>query len=370
MTIVKGRERVPAHGGQLRQIAAQFGIPEEDLLDFSANINPNGPPKNVFYAMWEVFSHPAYWKEYPDSEYHDLRKTFADYAGVLPSNITISNGVIPLLEAAIRATKVSRCLLPVPAFIEYRKVLERCGVEVLPHPLSPEYNFAIHSQQILNQIQQHACDALLFANPQNPSGVAMEREKIRELLQRAVALGAHVFLDEAFIDYLPEKSLTTWVPESSRIIVFRSVTKFFALAGMRVGFAIANTDLASQIETYNAEWPVTTLAAMAAQFALQDQGFIQAARQQNGNERIWLVEQLKALNLTVYPGEANYLLFRVPNEIQGELLWRRLILECHIVIRYCSNYDSLNGQFLRTAIRKRTENQELVEGLRVLLLHK
>jgi threonine-phosphate decarboxylase len=367
MTSLQEGNHIPSHGGQLRQLAAQFGIPQEDLLDFSANLNPFGPPESVLYSMWEVFSHTAYWKDYPDSGYTDLRSAFADYVGVLPSNITISNGVIPLLEAAIRATKITKCLLPVPAFIEYRKVLERCGVEVVLFPLSAEQNFNIDLQQLHIQMLEHSCDALLFANPQNPSGVAMGREEVRELLDRMAGLGAHVFLDEAFIDYIPEKSLTTWAPELSQVIVFRSVTKFFALAGMRVAFAIANSILTSRIEMFLSEWPVTTFAAMAAQFALQDQSFIRDTRHQNSEERIWLLDQLKTLGLTVYPGQANYLLFRMPAIVEGEFFWRRLILECHIVVRNCGNFDSLNGQFLRTAIRKRAENRELVEGLRVLL---
>jgi threonine-phosphate decarboxylase len=367
MTSLQEGDRVPAHGGQLRQLAAQFGIPQEDLLDFSANLNPFGPPESVLYSMWEVFSDTAYWKDYPDSGYTDLRSAFADYAGVLSSNIAISNGVIPLLEAAIRATKITKCLLPVPAFIEYRKVLERCGVEVVLFPLSPEGNFKIDLQQLHIQMRQHSCDALLFANPQNPSGAAMGREEVRRLLDQMAGLGAHVFLDEAFIDYIPEKSLTTWAPELSQVILFRSVTKFFALAGMRVAFAIANSILIARIEMFLSEWPVTTFAAMAAQFALRDQRFIRDTRQRNSEERIWLLDQLRTLGLTAYPGEANYLLFRMPAIVEGEHFWRRLILECHIVVRNCGNFDSLNRQFLRTAIRKRSENRELVEGLRALL---
>jgi threonine-phosphate decarboxylase len=362
------RERIPAHGGQLQQVAVQFGIPQEKLLDFSANINPNGPPENVLSDLREMLSELKFLKEYPDSEYRDLKKAFADYAGVLPSDLVVANGVIPLLEASLRATKVTKCLLPVPAFSEYRKMLDHCGVEVIPYRLSAEHDFKIDLQQILSAMLQNSCDALLLTNPQNPSGVALSKEEIQAFLEDAVRLNVQVFLDEAFIDYLPEESLTSWISTTSRMIVFRSVTKFFALAGMRVAFAITNAKLVRKIEGFIPEWPVTTLAAKAAQSALESQSFFGDTVRENRRERAWLKDQLKALGLTVYPGQANFLLFRIPDGVNGEVLWLRLIQEHHIVIRHCGNFDSLDRQFLRAAIRKRNENCELVGGLRTLLL--
>lgn len=367
MTSLHEIDFLPIHGGQLKQIAGLFGIPQEDLLDFSANINPNGPPENVLYPLREMLLETSCIKEYPESEYRDLKHVFADYAGVFPSTVVVANGIIPLLEAALRATKVTKCLLPVPAFSEYRKLLQRCSMEVVAYPLSPDRNFQIDSQQILAGMRKHACDALLLANPQNPSGTALGREEIRVLLQEVTALGAHVFLDEAFIDYLPEKSLTSWIPETGQIVCFRSVTKFFALAGMRVAFAIANAELARQIEKYIPEWSVTTLAAMTAQLALEDQTFVHDTLQENREERSWLLAQLTELGLTVFPGEANFLLFRLPAKLRGEVFWQRLILEHHIVVRYCGNFEALHGQFLRTAIRRRNENTELIEALRRML---
>jgi threonine-phosphate decarboxylase len=367
MTSFHEVDLIPAHGGQLRQIASLFGIPQEDLLDFSANINPNGPPDNVLYALREALLDTNYLREYPESEYRDLKRVFADYTGLFPSTVVVSNGVIALLEAALRATKVTKCFLPVPAFSEYRRALERCAIQVVACPLSAESNFKINPKQILAGMRQHACDALLLANPQNPSGVALEREELRRLLQEITALGAHVFLDEAFIDYLPEKSLTSWTPESSQIICFRSVTKLFALAGMRVAFAVTNGELARQIEKYIPEWPVTTLASMAAQIALSDQAFLHETLHENRKERTWLLEQLQTLDLTIYPGEANFLLFRIPARLRGEVFWQRLIREHHIVVRYCGNFEALHGQFFRTVLRKREENKELMEALQSLL---
>ena len=124
----------PAHGGQLRQISERFGIPASQLLDFSANINPQGPPATVLEAMRAALDAPAVLTTYPDLEQAELKSCIAASAGVEVSAIAVANGFVPLLEASLRTLSVRRCLLPVPAFGEYRRTLERVGVAVTPYP--------------------------------------------------------------------------------------------------------------------------------------------------------------------------------------------------------------------------------------------
>lgn len=355
------------HGGQLRKIAEQFGVPQEKLLDFSANLNPDGPPESVIHALHKALNSAASLKEYPDSEYSELKRSFADYAGVSVEHLVVANGVIPLLGAALRAMNVKRCLLPVPCFSEYQRTLNSCGVETIAFRFRTGQDFRMKLDRICAEMKRRSCDSLLFANPQNPSGMALGKEELRAFLADASASGVYIFLDEAFIDYLPEESLAPEIAATSRVVILRSVTKFFALASMRVAFAITNPEIARKLENHIPEWPVTTLAAIAAQTALQDRQFALDTIEWNHRESFWLRDRLLSLGLEVYAGRANYLLFRLPGEYAGESIWRRLIAEHQIVVRSCGNFDSLDGRFLRAAIRKRAENQRLVDALRALL---
>ncbi len=123
---------LPAHGGQLRQIAAQYGVQTERLIDFSANINPAGPPPSVLATLYRALAEPATLAAYPDLELTDLKSVLANYTAVHHKNICVANGFVPLLEAALRSLSVSRCLLPVPCFSEYRRTLENANIAVLP----------------------------------------------------------------------------------------------------------------------------------------------------------------------------------------------------------------------------------------------
>jgi len=158
----------PPHGGQLRQISERFGIPASQLLDFSANINPQGPPASVLQALQAALASPAMLTSYPDLEQAELKSCIAASAGVDVGVTAVANGFVPLFEAALRTLSVRRCLLPVPAFGEYRRTLERVGVAVTPYPLPQETGFDYDPERLIAALETGRHDAILLANPQNP----------------------------------------------------------------------------------------------------------------------------------------------------------------------------------------------------------
>ncbi len=358
---------IPAHGGQLRQIAAQFDIPQEQLIDFSANIHPNGPPPSMLQALREAVSRPEIVRDYPDIEFTDLRNALAAYVQVEPSNVVIGNGVVPLLEATLRAFSVQSCLLPVPAFSEYRKTLARCAVEIHAFQISSDKDFSIDAEQLMSEASLRDCDAMLLANPQNPSGISWMQKDLRKLVRYASEHNILVLLDEAFIDYLPEESLAFLSPSISSLVVFRSLTKFFAIAGLRVAYAVAHAQASSRIQGNVATWPVSTLACVAACHAVKDVEYSSHARTANQEELAWLRDRLIGIGLYVYPGVANYLLIRLPAGISAVALWRQLITRHCIVVRCCDNFEGLDGQFIRVCVRRREDNLKFLGALRSLL---
>jgi threonine-phosphate decarboxylase len=349
----------PFHGGQLRQIAERFNIPIGELLDFSANINPNGPPLSVVSAMRASLDDLATLTEYPDLQQTDLKQSLARYTQTNEENVVVANGFVPLLEAALHSLKIRSCLLPVPAFVEYRKTLERAGVEIVAYTMSADTLFRYDPAAMLTM----QCDAILLANPQNPTGVCTDRESLLDLVAKASAKGMYVLLDEAFIDYVPEHSLTTMVDHFPKLIVFRSVTKFYGIPGLRVAYATANPALTRIVVDNLAPWPITTLASQAVTVALGDQAYADQSRSENLIRRAALQEDLNSTGLTLYPSAANFAFFRLPQAIDPEVFWEHMIMKHRIVLRSCGNYEALAEGHFRAAVRTQRENKKLALGL-------
>jgi len=353
-------ESYPMHGGQLRQIAERFAIDESQLLDFSANINPDGPPPAVIAALRAGIDDLSTLTEYPDLQQTDLRHAIAMHIGVEIENIIVANGFVPLLEATLQAIKIHNCLLPVPAFVEYRKTFERSEIKVTPHVLNAESGFNYDPAEMFAGTH----DAILLANPQNPSGVCQDGELMRDIIAKAYEKNTFVLLDEAFIDYAPQHSLTSATDDFSNLIIFRSVTKFYGIPGLRVAYAVANSELASSINDNLAPWPITTLASRAVCAALADKIYAGRTINKNLHRKAAFEGALKSLGFTVYPSGANFLLFRLTTDVDPKHFWEQLIVDHHIVLRNCANYEELDPGHFRAAVRTQEENTKLQKALK------
>ena len=356
-------DRLPIHGGQLRQIAERFGIPQSLLLDFSANINPEGPSPAVIPALRASLEDPASLGCYPDIEQTELKHSLARYVGVKPDNIVVANGFVPLLDAALRTLKIRHCLMPVPAFVEYRSALTHAQINVTPHRLTPDSNFAYDVESML--AGDH--DAILLANPQNPSGVVCNPQILLRLVATAAEKGIAVLLDEAFIDYQPSDSLIHHIDQFPNLIVFRSVTKFHGIPGLRVAYAAATAQLAAQINYDLPPWSVTTLAAHAVIAALDDAAYAERSRLLNQERRALMQSALNQVGIHSYNSAANFLLLRLPCDIDGDRFWQCMILDHHMVLRNCHNYEALGDGYLRGAVRTASQNEAFVRAMRQTL---
>jgi threonine-phosphate decarboxylase len=356
-------ERLPIHGGQLRQIAERFGIPVSHLLDFSANINPEGPPPAVIPTLHASLEDPASLGFYPDIELTELKQSLARNAGVVPDNIVVANGFVPLLDTALRTLKIRHCLVPVPAFVEYRSALTRAQIKITPHLLASGLNFAYDIEAMLTG--DHG--AILLANPQNPSGVSSNPDTLLQLVATAAEKSIVVLLDEAFIDYGASDSLSPYVERFRNLLVFRSVTKFYGIPGLRVAYAAAAAELARLVAYDLPPWPVTTLAAHAVVTALDDAAYAARSRLFNQERRAMMQSEFNQLGIHSYNSAANFLLLRLPFDINGDRFWQRMILDNHMVLRNCHNYEGLGDGYLRAAVRTELQNEALVKAVRQTL---
>ena len=229
----------------------------------------------------------------------------------------------------------------------------------MAHPLTAECCFAYDPARMFAE----GAEAVLVANPQNPTGVCHDFRLMCEFVAKACAEGRSVLLDEAFIDYVPGDSLVRMIDRFANLIIFRSVTKFHAMPGLRVAYAVANPALAATMGEQLAPWPITTLASLAVSAAVGDEEYADRGRSENLVRREALASKLGSLGLEVYPSAANFLLFRISSAVDAEMLWRELIVRHGIVLRACANYEGLAAGHFRVAVRTESENEKLVGAL-------
>jgi cobyric acid synthase CobQ/L-threonine-O-3-phosphate decarboxylase len=344
------------HGGNLNALARQSGLDRRQILDFSASINPLGPPDGLRPALAAAVDRLV---DYPDPDCSELVAALAQRHGVAAEQVVVGNGSSELLFAVARAGGYRRGVIPVPCYLDYAAAVEATGREVFFHRLGEEHDFALDS---------HALDAVLrpedlvfLGQPNNPTG------RIFDANQFCTLAGRHAettfVVDEAFAPFVAGyRTLIGRVPDN--VIVVRSLTKFYAIPGLRLGYLVALPDRARQIRRQLAPWSVNTLAQEAGLVLLADDDYARRTVTLVRQERERLTAELDALpGAHVYPGEANYLLVRISHgDFDAPCLAERLLRQ-GLAIRTFGPGEHLDRRFFRLAVRSAEENDRLCAAL-------
>ncbi|NMP23695.1 pyridoxal phosphate-dependent aminotransferase [Sulfobacillus harzensis] len=353
------------HGGQVHTVARALGLPLSNVLDFSANINPLGPPESVRQALMNALDDIRF---YPDATQAEAKHVIADRHGVFNDNVLISNGATEAIDLALRALSPNRVWILEPAFSEYRAAAQRNRLPVVSVPLERP-DFVPPWGRLAEEMRPGDC--LIWNNPHNPSGRHVARSHfsapVRALAERGVAL----LIDESFIDFLDDEPANTAISEAlqpgSRVIVVRSLTKYLAIPGLRFGYAIADQAWVASVERLRDRWSVGHLAQKAASVGLQDMAFRNATQNWLHQEQ----QQVAALwgPSALYqrePTAMNFFLLRWTDEDLSRRVSRTLFHR-GILVRLCSDFDGLGSAYWRVAIRTRTENQRLHATVQVIV---
>lgn len=366
MTSDARADAAPVHGGDLAAIGRRYGIAPSDLLDFSANLNPLGPPPSLLRELAAAAADVRDLARYPDPESRVLRDVLARHLDIEPDTIVIANGAAALFAVALAACDVRRCVVPTPAFSEYAHALRTIGASERNVPLDPTKNFALDPAALVAAIRDERAEALVVTNPHNPSGALTARETILALDSDVRASGAVTIADEAFVEYALEASITRDAARGDgSLIAIRSLTKFFAVPALRVGYAVTAPQRSRRMRALLPSWPVTTLATRALAAALGDVEFAARSLAANARAREDLARSLRALGCNVVPSTANFLLVGLPpGAPPAAELTQRMIRDSLVVVRDCSSYTGLEaGGYIRVAIRANAENHRLVGAL-------
>lgn len=354
------------HGGNLAAAARRYGFKPEQFLDFSANINPLGMSP---LAREAIRQNLAAVEAYPDPECRELKDTVAAYLNVPAANLLPGNGTAELIFLLLRQLRPRRGLVPAPTFSEYARALASAGAFVEYLYLDREKGFRPEPEKIAAALAEG--DILFLCNPNNPTGTLLAREEVVFILDEAERRGAFVVVDEAFMDFLDRRPCFSVVPEilsRTNLFVLYSLTKFFALPGLRLGIGIGPVSLIEALHRHKDPWNVNALAQIAGVYSLRDTDYIRRTRELLAKEKQFLYRELSRLpGFKPWPPTANYIFIDISASGFTSPQLRDLLGQRGILIRDCSNYAGLNEYYIRVAVKDRAANEKLLHELKEIL---
>jgi threonine-phosphate decarboxylase len=355
------------HGGNIYRAAREFGGRPEEYLDFSSNINPLGPSPRALAAVQAALG--GLWR-YPDPDCVALREALAVRLGVPLQWLLPGNGTAELLNLLVPALKIRRAVVPVPSFTEYARSMAAWGGTVRAPALLPEENFRLDPARVAAVLA--GADALFLCQPNNPTGQVVAPEELAALVEETARAGLFLVVDEAFLDFLPEKQDLTAVRFLFRhrhVVVLYSLTKFFGLAGLRLGVLVAVPEVLNKVAAVTPPWNVNLLAQAAGAAAVADEEYIAETRRVVAAEREYLTGALALLpGVQVVSGTANFLLLDIRGTGLGAALVRCRMAKRRVLVRDAGSFPGLGEGFIRVAVRLRPENERLVEAFESVLV--
>jgi len=343
------------HGGKVYEAARRWGIEPHEVLDFSANINPLGPPQTVLSAIENALTATSL-RVYPDA--HAFVSAIVNKHLLMPDEIVVGSGAASLIFAVIHALSPKRVLILEPAFVEYLRASAAVNAQVTTALLTEERGFTPDFASLVHDVKERQFDLVILNSPHNPTGALYPRDAMLSLIDAAEEHNTAVLLDEAFIDYASQESLVSLAPTKSHLIVLRSLTKFYAMPGIRIGYTVSNAKLAAMIKGQIDPWSVSTVALEAGCAALAEDEFGTESCRVNTIAREEFASALRGIGLEVLPSAANFLLAKLPHGSGGDL--QSWLDSERILIRTCDSFHGLSDEFIRVAVSSGSDNERLV----------
>ena len=367
--------KVNGHGGDVYAAARELDRDINNLIDFSASINPLGPSP----AAWRAIAHSRHLlQHYPDPVSWTLCRVLASQWKRPPEHIVVGNGSSELIYALPRALGLRHLLVLGPTFSEYADAMIRSGGRVTTVFAERRHNYAPPIDRALQLMDAagtrrrggRGIDAFVLCNPNSPTGQTCDIDTLMDLVRAAQRHHLWMILDESFAEFSDGGSLLLHSDVSTRVIVLRSLTKFYGLPGLRVGYVVASRNVARHLRHQQPPWSVNALAQVAAMAALDDHDHARRSRAFMAKERFRFAGLLGQLpGCITFPSHANFILMEVPagwlaKDVTAELRKDGLL------VRDCSAVQGLHSRSLRVAVRTKQENNRLIASLAKLFEHR
>ena len=352
------------HGSDLEKIEEIYGIKKEEIVSFSANVNPLGVSPKLRTALSEQIDVIT---TYPDREYTSLRKCIASYCETEYENVIVGNGSTELISLFIQIEHPKKALVIGPTYSEYEREIALGGGTTLYYPLRESDNFRLNVEDFLTHLNE-SIDLLVICNPNNPTSSCIRRDEMRHILDACKQYDIYVMVDETYVEFADNKNEISAVPLTNyynNIVILRGTSKFFAAPGLRLGYAITgNRDLIKAINTRKNPWTINSLAVVAGETMFTDTAYIEETKSLISSERARIYDILKKHPAyKVYEPSVIFMLVRILSEtVTSQDLFVRAIRE-KMMIRDCSTFPFLDNKYIRFCIMKPEDNDRLLHCL-------
>jgi threonine-phosphate decarboxylase len=337
----------PEHGGQPAAMKKLFRMEKEmDVLDFSANLNPLGPPAWLKDSLVEQLTALP---SYPDPHYAKSSSYLARYEGIEEEELLLTNGGAEAVFLAAKYFEGKKAAIIHPAFSEYERACRHYHLDVTEILLSPDNDFRLPMNSLIGMLPD--IDVLFLCRPNNPTGTAVPKAEIKMLLEEGLKNDTYLIVDEAFVDFVPSQSLTPMLKKHPNLLLLRSLTKMYTIPGLRLGYMMGNRDVIKVVKEEQIPWSVNGLADAAVPGLLEDKEYVAGTLEWLGEQSGVLRSFFMQHDFYMSPTCANfYLLQDKRNPERTESLFA-FLFEHGILARHTHNFKGLDGEFLRLAVR-------------------
>ena len=350
------------HGANVDNMAKKFGKNENDIIDFSSNVNPHIISDLGKYVLEGLEKS----RSYPDINYTNLRNNISDYIKVDSELIIPGNGATEIIYLLMKSIKRRLAILN-PTFSEYGRGAKLNNLEIIDFRLKEENNFSIDLDEIQKNMDKF--DSLFVCNPNNPNGKVKD---LNELLDLMIENDKLLIVDETFMEFVGEEekySLINKIEQTPNLFILKAVTKFFGMPGLRLGYGVtSNKQIINNIYEYKEPWTINSFAENLSNYLFKDKEYINGSKDYYINERKFMLEELRKISrLKVYDTDTNFVLIKLDDD-EANSLKLELFEKYNILIRDASNFIGLDKSYIRVAIKSHNDNKVLIESLRKILV--
>ncbi len=352
-------KHINPHGGDPITVARALGMNDqvEVALDFSVNVNPIGTPPALSILLAR---HDTEITRYPEPHANTAAARLAEVHGISSNAVIVGNGSTEVMSWIVQALKPGKAGWPAPTYAGYSEICAASGIPASStYIMNPRDGFIIDPQKLAAS----DADMLFICNPNNPTGVLTESDAILALASDNPS--KWIVADESFMDFVPEPKQRSLISPDipTNLIVVKSLTKFFAIPGLRLGMACGHPSTIGRLRRVQLPWTVNGLAQSLAAHIYSDPEYIKSTRNATGKDRDYLIERIENINgYNALPAAANFILVELPATISVSKLQHEL-LEQGILIRSCQNFEGLGEQYCRLAVRPQEETDALVDAI-------
>lgn len=357
------------HGSDLETIEKQYGIRREDIVSFSANVNPLGLSDQLKSSLSEKLDVIT---SYPDREYTALRHVIGEYCDADYRHVIVGNGSTELISLIIQLRHPRKALVLGPTYSEYEREVTLAGGSCTYFPLQEESSFSL-DESALNDCLIQGVDMLLLCNPNNPTSSLIPRAQMRRILDACKRLDIFVAVDETYIEFTEDVATTSSVLLTeyyNNLVVLRGVSKFFASPGLRLGYAVTgNEQIIRTVREKQNPWTVSSVADLAGRLLFSDEDYIRRTKELIFAERRRICEALSRMEaIRFYPPAANFVLVHILKEgLSADELFDKAIRQ-GLMIRNCSTFPFLDHTYFRFCFMNPQDNDRLLQCISEFLL--